>query len=226
MKLKKERWKHYLKNREGIYTLSRFLYTVFIHPERLLKRKSYGSKNSERTILLIRPVSEDGIQGLMSLFVQAARWIQYAKEHNYVCFVDYKTYKTQYYDGVNNAWDFFFQQPDDLSYEEVYNSKEVILSGITLKKTTDDTLFREHVFKDKDILKKSHAIIHNYISITNEVQSLIEKENRILHVEECVGVYIRGTDYAKLRTGRRIQTATDSRCCQKGKGVPGYSSGD
>ena len=197
--LNKNRFKYYLKNNKGLYHFFRTIYTYSFHPSRLMKRRSFGNGHASETILVIRPNSEDGVQGLMSLFVQAARWIQYAKDHNYLSFIDYKTYKTQYYDGKNNSWEFFFKQPDNLEYDEVYKSKNVVLSGVSIKKMTDDTMFREHVFRDNTSLNQCHEIINSSIRLTDEVEHIVEKENEVLHVEDCIGVYIRGTDYAKLK---------------------------
>ena len=199
MKNVKGKIKLFLKNRRSLYRIVKVIYTAFLHPKRLMKRKSLGDEHPNKTILIIRPNSEDAIQGLLSLFVQSVRWLQYAKEHNYLSYVDYKTYRTQYYDGNNNAWDFFFQQPDKLDYDEVYRSNNVVLSGVSLQKTTDDTMFRENVFKDKKSLNKCHDILVESIRFTDEVLQLVESENRMLHVEDCIGVYIRGTDYAKMK---------------------------
>ena len=195
----KSKIKYALVSKPVLYKCSRFVYNFFLHRDRLIKKISFGIENPDKTILVIRPNSEDGIQGLMSLFVQVVRWLKYAREHNYFSFIDYKTYKTQYYDETNNSWEFFFEQPDNLRYEEVYNSKNVILSGVSLKKTTDDTMFREYVFRNKNSLKECHEIIKNTIRLSKEVEQKVMKEDESLHVEDCLGVYIRGTDYAKLK---------------------------
>lgn len=195
----KNKLKYWLGKFPLVFRLYRYTYSLFLHKDRLMKRQSFGNGHPNDTILVIRPNSEDGIQGLMSLFVQAARWLQYAKGHNYLSFIDYKTYKTQYYDDNSNSWEFFFKQPDNLEYNEVYKSKNVVLSGVSLKKTTDDTMFREHVFRGSTSLNQCHEIINSSIRLTDEVEHIVEKENEVLHVEDCIGVYIRGTDYAKLK---------------------------
>ena len=57
-----------------------FLHNLLLHNERLMHIESYGEKNKLEKILVIRPASEDGVQGLMSLFIQAVRWMDYAKK--------------------------------------------------------------------------------------------------------------------------------------------------
>ena len=197
--LRKNRIKYVLTKNWQLYNFVRVLYSLVIHPERFLKRKSFGILNDTKTVLIIRPNSEDGIQGLMSLFVQAARWLQYGDERGYISYVDYKTYKTQYYENDNNAWEFFFRQPDTILHDEAYKSKHVILSGLSLKKTVDNEMFRDGVFKDNNILDKSHSIIVKKVKLSDEANTIIESENSLLHVEDCIGIYLRGTDYVKLK---------------------------
>ena len=194
-----KRIKYYLGKSHSLFRIYRFLYTFFAHHERLMKKAEFGIRNSESKILIIRPNSEDGIQGLMSLFVQTARWLQYADERGFLSYIDFETYKTQYYEPGYNAWDNFFYQPDGLTYDEVYDSKNVLISGVTIKKTIDDTMFREGVFKEKKVLSKCHSIIERKIRVSDEVQKLVDDENAILHVEDCIGIYLRGTDYVKLK---------------------------
>ena len=61
--------------------------SIFNH-DRLEKNKCYGDKNSDKRILLIRPNTEDGVQGLMSLFVQTMRWIEYSNRKGMIPFID------------------------------------------------------------------------------------------------------------------------------------------
>lgn len=197
--INKNSFKYKIANNRKVFNFIRVVYTSIVHRERLMRRKCLGPENKDKTVLIIRPNSEDGIQGLMSLFIQISRWIQYADEHKYLAFIDLKNYKTQYFDGVHNAWDFYFQQPDGLTYDEAYKSNDVLFSGVSLKKTTDETIFIAGVFRNAESLEKSHSIIEKKIKISDEATELIESENSILHVEESIGVYLRGTDYVKLK---------------------------
>lgn len=212
---KKNKIKYLLRNNRNIYSFIRVVYSMLFHRERLLKKKSYGDHNPDRTILVIRPNSEDGIQGLMSLLVQALRWMKYANDHGYLTYVDYLSYKTQYFEKGKNAWDFFFEQPDGLEYSDTYKSNNVILSGVSLKKNIDESLFREYVFKNKKSLETCHNIITKKLRFTDEVNQIIEDENQILNVEECLGVYIRGTDYAKLKPTGEFKQPSIKLVCRK-----------
>ncbi len=180
-----------------------FAYNILLKRERLMKRCSFGDKNPDKTIFVIRPNSEDGIQGLMSLFIQTMRWFEYADSNGYKTYVDFLNYKTQYYDGKNNAWDYYFKQ--DLSNEEVYSSKNVILSGNRWSKTVSPQLFRENIFKSSNV-DCCHQIIKNHVVLSEEVEELLATEAERLNISECLGLYVRGTDYIQLKpTGEFVQ---------------------
>ena len=57
---------------------TQYLYFLIFKRGRLIKKKRYGENIPDKTILLIRPNSEDGVQGLMSLFIQTMRWYEFA----------------------------------------------------------------------------------------------------------------------------------------------------
>ena len=157
----KNKIKSKLKRGSNLENVLRYIYTLLKHPQFLQKKKSFGNKNKDKTIYIIRPNTEDGIQGLMSLFVQVMRKIDYANKKGYISYVDFKNYRTQYYDGKNNCWDYFFTQPSKITIDEAYNSKNVILSGVTLKANEDVTLFKDSIFFDDKLCKYCNlSLIH------------------------------------------------------------------
>jgi len=196
--LNKNKIKLILKKNEIMYNIIRYGYVCLFEYDRLEKKKQYGEKNGDKCILLIRPNTEDGIQGLMSLFIQTMRWIEYARREKMIPFVDFKNYKTQYTDGTN-IWEHYFTQPSKLTMEEVYQSKNVIVSGTTLREQVNPKLFRREVFFDKDICKCCYDVIWNNIKLSSAVEKIVEEENDKINTANCIGAYLRGTDYVKLK---------------------------
>ena len=194
-----------------MYSIFRITYTLFFFPDRIMRKKTFGRENIDCKFLLIRPISENGLQGLASLFIQALRWVEYADKMGYVPFVDFENYKTQYHvDGIN-AWDLFFNQPSDMTLEELYKSKNVILSGVSLKKTIDETLFKNTVFFDNNLLNRCKRLLLSREFINKRIKSIVEEEAARLGVEDCIGVYIRGTDYVRLKpSGEYAQPSIES----------------
>lgn len=188
----------------NIADISRYFYNLVFHKNRLMQVVHKG--NTETKYLIIRPSSEDGIQGLMSLLLQAARWIEYAENNHYIPYIDFKNYKTQYYDGKNNVWEFFFKQP--AININPYDNKidTVVLSGVTRQSTIDFSTFKETIFSDAALLKRCSNIFDKYIAISDETKRIVDIECESLDIEECIGVYIRGTDYIKLKpSGEYVQ---------------------
>ena len=208
--MSKSKIKVWLSKYPNTFRHLQFLHNLFLHNERLMHTESYGEKNKLKKILVIRPASEDGVQGLMSLFIQAVRWMDYAKKCDCIPYVDFKNYRTQYYDGKENAWDYFFKQPSKLTIKDVYESKNVMLSGSTWNKSVDNELFRESIFKNQKIQTLCFSLVRDNIEYSDRVIENIERENENLHVENCIGLYMRGTDYTKLKpTGEFVQPQID-----------------
>lgn len=202
----KSKIKLILNKHQNLIRIMRFIYNAIKKPKFLQHKAHYGEENADKIIYLIRPNSEDGIQGLMSLFIQTMRKIDYAISKGYIPYVDFKNYKTQYYDGKNNAWEFYFTQPSNILIDEVYKSKNVILSGLSLHKNEDITLFKSTIFKDNKIWNRCYELINNNISFSSEAEKMIIDQSIYLNIDSCIGVYIRGTDYTKLKpTGEYVQ---------------------
>jgi hypothetical protein len=182
----KEKVKKALRNNDTLMRILQYFYLATSHRNRLMQKKSYGEKNRDKTVLLIRPSTDDGVQGLMSLYLQALRWIEYANKNGYLPYVDYKNYKTQYYDGNSNAWDYYFTQPSDLSINDVYESKNVVLTGASFKKTVDYHLFRNTIFASREECERAYNLIWENIDISAEIKAIVDGENRNLCVENCL----------------------------------------
>lgn len=204
--MKKNKIKILLSRHENLMRFAQYFYIALRKPERLMKHRTYGSKNCDKTIFIIRPNSEDQIQGLMSLFVQTMRWMDFADKKKYVPYIDFRHYKTQYYTENENVWEYFFTQPTNLSCDEIYQSKNVIISGTTLRKNVNNSLFRGEVFHDNKLCEACHRIIFDHIDYSDNVKKIISDEGKRLNIEECLGLYLRGTDYIKLKpTGEYVQ---------------------
>lgn len=195
--------------------LAKYLYYCVAKRNILQKRMSFGQMNSDRVIYVIKPDYQDGVEGLLSLINKQILYIAYAKKKGYCPYIDWKNYKTQYYDGKNNAWEYFFKQPSNLTENEVYKSKKVYLSGWSFKTVNPEGLFEADVFTDKRIRGKSSKMLCEHIHFSNEVISIVNKEAKSLNISECIGVYIRGTDYVKLKpSGEYVQPSVNQMKCK------------
>lgn len=190
--------------------LIKFIYYSMFRRDILEKKKSYGDKNPNETIYIIKPDYQDGVEGLLSLIYRQMIYIEYAESKGYIPFVDWKNFKTQYSDGDNNAWDFFFKQPSTITLEEIYSSKNVILSGWRIKDINSKGLFSAEVFSNDLIRNECSDIFERHLVLSDEMINIIDNESTRIAFNECIGVYIRGTDYVRLRpSGEHIQPSVE-----------------
>lgn len=184
----------------------KYLYYCIARRDVLQKKKSFGEYNENKIIYLIKPDYQDGVEGLLSLIHKQVIYIDYAKQKGYIPYVDWKNYMTQYYNGIDNVWEYFFVQPSEITEEEVYSCKNVYLSGWTFNNINPLGLFEKDIFFDKEIEKKSYDLLFNNLRFSNEVLKVVETEAQNIDIDKCIGVYVRGTDYVRLKpSGEYIQ---------------------
>ena len=193
------------KHRYLGYKLKYFYYCV-ARRNILQKKLKCGEENKNKKIYVIKPDYQDGVEGLLSLVYRQVLYIDYARKKGFVPFIDWKNFKTQYYDGINNAWEYFFKQPSQLTESEVYASKCVYLSGWTYRNINPLGLFEAKIFFDYSLEEKGYQLLKNNLNFSDEVIKSVEEEEKKLEIEKCIGLYVRGTDYIKLRpSGEYIQ---------------------
>lgn len=190
------------------------LYKIYYsvrYPKEMQKKCTFGNLNKEKIFYVIRPRT-DGTEGLMSLFMNVAKNLVYAQDHKYVPIIDFKNYHTQYDDiiaGNDNSWEFFFTQPSNYSLDEVYGSKNVILSGLDIQ------WYKSELFEkkfDNYTLERLHEILFNQIDFSEIVKKFVEDEIYKLKIDfsKTLGLYLRGTDYIKLKPpGHPVQPTVE-----------------
>ncbi|MCM0707753.1 hypothetical protein NBH08_22965 [Faecalicatena sp. BF-R-105] len=106
------------------------------------KHMSYGEKNPEITFYVIRPYYflepnefiYRNVANLLTQYYYCLQKLSYAVENGWVPVVDWQNYGMMPHseefpvNGTSNAWEYYWQQPSSYSLEEVYQSKNVILS--------------------------------------------------------------------------------------------------
>ena len=202
MPLKNE-LKHLLFKMPRCFT--RFFYLIYNYlefPEYREIKKTYGNLNPDKTFYIIRP-RPGNVEGLMALFLDVMKQLDYADKHRYIPVVDFKNYETQYFEEGKNAWEIYFKQVSDYSLDEVYKSQNVILSGLNALERAPKNLNQKF---DDESLRFVRKLVRKYIKVSNSVQSMIVKEENKLKVNDCIGLYLRGTDYIKMKpAGHPVQ---------------------
>ena len=101
--------------------------------------KSFGDENPDKTIYIIRCVNDKSgfyngpINNLMANYFYVLTHLRYARVNGYVPVVDQQDYPVynsadSAINGTMNAWEYYWKQPSDVSLDEAYRSRNVILS--------------------------------------------------------------------------------------------------
>ena len=164
---------------------------------------SYGEKNPEKTFYLIKnPLENGGLADLIKFTLFRIAMISQKPRH-FIPVIDLSLKDDNQFNRGNgdNAWTYFFDQLTDIPLEEVYQSKNVIISNNQLE------LFNPYVQEQAYFIKWTD-MFQRYLKINDTTQKYIEEMYTSIipnKNERIMGVIGRGTDYNCSR-GRWVTT--------------------
>lgn len=156
---------------------------------------------------ILRVHSDEG--GLFCLFLKVIGGIRFCKQHGIIPVVDMQTkeniFTTPSERRNNNAWEYFFEQPSDISYLSVKKCKnKIILDNPT------GPGFALATIDNKDSINYWRKLVNKYIKPSKEVLSILEKYECQITNHNCLGILARGTDYKKsTASGHPIQPSCE-----------------
>lgn len=156
-------------------------------------RATFGKKNPERTFYIIRcPQAEMGLFAVINFVIYH---LGRAMEMGAEPVVDWQHYPNKYFSddsvmGKENAWEYFFYQTTDISLDEVYKSRNVILSNGEWEPDLSEIL-------DYQRIEKNHLLVTKYIRLNEMMRDIYEAESQRIGIGEykVLGVKCRGTDF-------------------------------
>ena len=168
---------------------------IFVKNDKLQKIKIFLSTNNGKLnpdkIFYIIQRHPGG--GLFSNVAFVINHLKVAKDHGFTPIVDMENYTTVYNEkkkvcNTFNAWEYYFEQTSNFTLEEVYNSKNFIITdnifydknkNFYYEISKSDELLK--IFKEKLILKKS------------KLELLKKLKKKLFKNEKILGVHFRGT---------------------------------
>lgn len=140
------------------------------------QKRKFGARNTDKVFYVIRNMTDR--QGILNNWIEVARKVDYSLNKGYIPIVDFKNYyRKSMIDeskkNICNSWEIYFRQPfPEYSLEEVYKSKNVILScGQDVYEMTNWPNY-----KMKDECQKYHQLYKNLIGFNTEFMEHLEKE--------------------------------------------------
>ena len=185
--------------------------SIFDNNELFYNLKSFGKKNPKKIFYVIQR-SPGG--GMFSNLNYVIHHLLISEKFGFIPIVDMSNYYTFYNEkrpikGINNAWEYYFEPVSKYSLDEIYKSKNVIISD---GKTRGNTFFDS--FQNLNLEHKK--IFNKYIKIKKNL--IIEKDKfykKNFKNQKILGVHFRGTDYKNRErhplpaTKRQIMTIID-----------------
>lgn len=185
------------------------VYNFLVYPNMREDEMKYGNLNTDKIFYIIRPRT-DCVEGLMSLLLNVCRNLHYAERHGYIPVVDFENYETQYRDlgcKEKNSWKFYFEQTSKYDLHEVYQSANVRLSGLKAIDECSEEIDQKFDFSTMYLCR---CIMKKYINFSKPVIDMLEKESKLIDLENSLALYLRGTDYIKLKpAGHPIQPSVE-----------------
>lgn len=166
-----------------------------------ITRFNFFSKNKfDKIPYIVRRRSE--IVGLFSYFITMLGGIAYADKNNFIPVIDMKNFMNLYLYpdelGRVNSWEYYFDQPGNISLDESLSSRKYILGrDCALFERPSQTA--EFFYNHDGQLDYWRNICRKYIRFTPAVLERLENMKQKYQGTRILGVLVRGTDYAALK---------------------------
>ena len=182
------------------------------------KRVSFGELNEDKTFYVIRPyyylepneLIFRNIANLLTQYYYNLQKLSYAIENNYIPVVDWQNYGPMPHgedfpvNGTTNTWEYYWNQPSEYTLEEVYKSKNVILSTRNIGQFgyIPNCAMTPPFNTYADNLAKKCPQYSQYFTLNKITVEYIENKYRQLFPEneKVLGVIVRGAAYGQRGT--------------------------
>lgn len=198
--------KEFLKKSKCLVRLYEAIMLMIYKLKAILKRKYYllnkkpksvhyyGQKNKDRIFFVI---PSDKNCGLYSNILESLVCVEHALKRGYIPVFDYKNnfapmIQDEDKSGLENAWEYYYEQPMKVSLEEVYQSKNVVFFNDEefLMRRPD---WREMFPASNRDLQKWHKVIVDNFRLQKPLKERVEREAARLFdgKREILGVGVR-----------------------------------
>ena len=150
-----------------------------------------GKLNPDKVFYVIRRYPGTGI---FSNLAYVVNHIQVANRMGFIPIVDMQNFPSIYNENKKifntlNSWEYFFEQLTDYNLDEVYKSKNIII--------TDNKFYRDEEFKNRITASNNLIkILNDKIKIKKtKLKTIHYLKNRLFNGKKILGIHHRGTGY-------------------------------
>ena len=163
--------------------------------------RSKGELNKDKIFYVIQ---RNPGKGFFSNVAFVTNHIKVALDNGFIPIVDMENFVTWYNEKnkilkTNNAWEYYFEQISNFSLNDVYNSKNIILTNRNFYRSSG---FLDSINEDKELKN----VFQKYILIKkNKLKVIHYLRKKLFEKKKILGVHFRGTGY---KIGRQPHPAT------------------
>lgn len=147
-------------------------------------------------------VRSEGGAGFFSNYIWVLGHVVFARKLGYIPVVDMKNYPTLYseegpVDGVDNAWNYYFQDIDKVTLEEAYASGCYVLGKDKyLTKYAEKYSQSNYRYPTDQMIEYYGSIIEDNIKLREDLKEEYEEawKQKVSIADHVLGIHIRGTD--------------------------------
>tara|TARA_B100000989_G_scaffold209828_1_gene159139 strand:+ start:2079 stop:3089 length:1011 start_codon:yes stop_codon:yes gene_type:complete len=160
----------------------------FKEPELIFK--SFGKLNEDKIFYVIK---RSPGTGLFSNVTFVLNHLKICEMNNFIPVIDMDNFKTIYNErkkikNTNNAWEYYFEKLNNFSLEEVYKSKNVLI--------TSDKFFHFFTY-NIDLDDQMVKLLQKQIKINKILYKSYERISNIFRGKKILGIHFRGTSYKR-----------------------------
>ncbi len=155
-----------------------------------IEQRTFGNLNEDKVFYVIKRTPGTG---MFSNITFVLNHLRICKKNNFVPVIDMENFPTIYNEKIKfknnlNAWNYYFKNLNKYSLEEVYKSKNVLI--------TDNKFFKFFTYNiDKD--KELSQLLISEIKINKYIEKCYLKSIRKFKNKKILGIHFRGTSYKR-----------------------------
>ncbi len=152
--------------------------------------KSFGELNEDKIFYVIK---RSPGTGLFSNVTFVLNHLKVCEKNNFIPVIDMDNFKTIYNEkkkikNTDNAWEYYFEKLNKFSLDEVYKSKNVLI--------TSDKFFNFFTY-NIDLDDKMIKLLQTQIKVNKILFKSYKRISKIFKGKKILGIHFRGTSYKR-----------------------------
>lgn len=155
----------------------------------LTKRKSWGKENKGKTYYIYRSGNTD--VGILVFYARILTNIEKILAENVIPIIDFEKEENFFHDkvGLENQWEYCFEQPEGIHIEDIRKSNKVILGGFQFHNETTIHMITENY---REYYNKWNRIAEKYIPVRADLKKEWDEfYEKLFSTDKVLGICLR-----------------------------------